>query len=522
MTECETIRFIDLFGGIGGFRHGLEQASNRFKCVDYIEYDKYAVKSYNAIFKEEHEPRDVTQLSKSEIRDHDLLCAGFPCQSFSVAGNRQGTDEARGKLFREIVRIAEAKRPEMLLLENVKGILSQKVVQDGESIKGTKGYAFTEVLQAFHELGYCLEWQVLNSKNWGVPQNRERVFIIGHLGGEPRRKVFPIRRKDRGNTEEDGQELEINEIGSRYGKQSGGVYDREGVFPTVQYGKRGPQPHHVTEEGLNTTEDDASYCIDSNYMKGTSPGDIGSGRRTQIINHQFRPESRPSVEEEGQSGGSGLLYNSDYSTALSNSPHHCIDLRDKNRGSHEKLLENSPTLRSQRHGIAVWDDYNSNMRKDGNTGTLTKNFGTDATRNGNKIVQIPHGENDGGEHDTCPNFSSSSWHENNFLKEVQPVHTPDFTEKDMNMKSSVGSEDGSIFTVTSSSQHGVTDKKRIRKLTPKECWRLQGFPEQSFEAAQEVNSDTQLYKQAGNAVTVNVIKALGEEIQVYFGKTKND
>jgi len=99
------------------------------------------------------------------------------------------------------------------------------------------------------------------------------------------------------------------------------------------------------------------------------------------------------------------------------------------------------------------------------------------------------------------------------------LNTPDFTEKDMNMKNSIGSEDGSMFTVDGSSQHGVTEGTRIRKLTPLECWRLQGFSDKSFEKAQEVNSDTQLYKQAGNAVTVNVIKALGEEIQVYFGET---
>jgi len=129
-----TVRFIDLFGGIGGFRHGLQQASDKYECVDYIEYDKYAVKSYNAIFEEEHEPKDVTELSTEQIPSHDLLCGGFPCQAFSIAGNRQGTDEARGKLFREIVRIAEAHRPEMLLLENVKGILSQKAVKDGEAV----------------------------------------------------------------------------------------------------------------------------------------------------------------------------------------------------------------------------------------------------------------------------------------------------------------------------------------------------------------------------------------------------
>jgi len=100
------------------------------------------------------------------------------------------------------------------------------------------------------------------------------------------------------------------------------------------------------------------------------------------------------------------------------------------------------------------------------------------------------------------------------------LNTPDFTEKDMNMKNSIGSEDGSMFTVDGSSQHGVTEGTRIRKLTPLECWRLQGFPDSSFEAAEEVNSDTQLYKQAGNAVTVNVIKKLGEEIlNVSFGET---
>lgn len=481
-----TVKFIDLFGGIGGFRHGLQQASDKFECVDYIEYDKYAVKSYNEIFKEEHEPRDVTQLSKSEISDHDLLCAGFPCQSFSIAGNRQGTDEARGKLFREIVRIAEAKKPSMLLLENVKGILSQKVVQDGEAVEGTKGHAFTEVLQALHELGYCLEWQVLNSKHWGVPQNRERVFIVGHLGGEPERKVFPIERKDRRNTGENGQSVTLDTVHPNRPEigQAERVYENDGLLPALNGGWT---PQIQEQEGLNTTEDGDSFCIDSSYWKGTSPGNIGSGRRTQIIqnhrnmeirnhggesptlnkkqgggqlpmvlNHQFRPETRPSVESEGQSGGSGLLYNSDYSYAMSSSPHYC----------------------------------------------------------------------------------------------VEPVMTPSITNKNQNMKSQVGSSDGSMFTVDGSIQHGVMLKKvgdygtsnysfnenaftlpanpmsdreqmykqnkRIRKLTPRECWRLQGFPDKAFEAAEKVNSDTQLYKQAGNAVTVNVIKALGEELIDFF------
>ena len=465
-----TVKFIDLFGGIGGFRHGLEQASNRFECVDYIEYDKYAVKSYNEIFGEEHEPRDVTQLSKSEISDHDLLCAGFPCQSFSIAGNRKGTDEARGKLFREIVRIAEAKEPEMLLLENVKGILSQKVVKNGESVPETKGHAFTEVLQALHELGYCLEWQVLNSKHWGVPQNRERVFIVGHLGGEPQRKVFPIGREDRGDTGENERRIKnVGNVNPSGRGMNGKVYkvDENAAMPTVSTNKG--EGHKI----LNPLKDKTDKSWFWEQMLYSQHTDVvralkknSSKNQPMILNHQFRPETRPSVESEGQSGGSGLLYNSDYSYAMSSSPHYC----------------------------------------------------------------------------------------------VEPVMTPSITNKNQNMKSQVGSSDGLMFTVDGSIQHGIMeidriaqrygDKQaggvynpnglcptvnygkrgpqphnvpetdgqqvRIRKLTPRECWRLQGFPDKAFERAEQVNSDTQLYKQAGNAVTVNVIKVLGEELIDFF------
>jgi len=230
MSDAETIRFIDLFGGIGGFRHGLEQASDKYECVGYYDKDKYAVESYNRIFNEEHEPVDVNELDTEQIPDHEVLAAGFPCQSFSIAGKRQGFEDTRGTLFFEIARIAEAKKPEILLLENVKGLLSHD-----------NGETFRVILETLDELGYYVEWQVLNSKHWGVPQNRERVFIIGHLGGEPRRKVFPIRREDRGDTEEDG-ELDINSLGNvnPSGRgMNGKVYEAsEGTaMPTVSTNK---------------------------------------------------------------------------------------------------------------------------------------------------------------------------------------------------------------------------------------------------------------------------------------------
>ena len=205
--ENKQIRFIDLFGGIGGFRHGLEKASSKrnkesrtdssntnrklptqrrskstFNCVWYCDKDKYAVETYNKNFKTLYEPIDIRQVKASNIPDFDMLCAGFPCQSFSVAGKRKGFEDTRGTLFFEICRVAQAKRPRMLFLENVKGLLSH---DDGRT--------FGKILVSLDELGYDVEWQILNSKNFGVPQNRERVFIIGHLRGSCSRQVFPLR-----------------------------------------------------------------------------------------------------------------------------------------------------------------------------------------------------------------------------------------------------------------------------------------------------------------------------------------
>jgi len=176
------IRFIDVFSGIGGFRLGLEKAGG-YRCVWSCDWDKYASKVYARHFGgENHYAGDVRQVEASSIPDHDVLCAGFPCQAFSVAGKRRGFEDPRGTLFYEVTRIARAKRPRILFLENVKGLLSHD-----------DGHTFRVILEELGRIGYHCEWQILNSKWFGVPQRRERVFIIGHLGGEPKRTVFPIR-----------------------------------------------------------------------------------------------------------------------------------------------------------------------------------------------------------------------------------------------------------------------------------------------------------------------------------------
>lgn len=176
------MKYIELFAGVGGFRLGIERATDA-GCVFANEWDKYAAQTYNKNFGGEIDTRDITTISTDEIPNHDLLVGGFPCQAFSVAGKRAGFNDTRGTMFFEIARILADKKPQHLLLENVKGLLSHD-----------SGRTFQTILKVLADLGYGVEWQVLNSKDFGVPQNRERVFIVGHLGGIGGRQVFPITR----------------------------------------------------------------------------------------------------------------------------------------------------------------------------------------------------------------------------------------------------------------------------------------------------------------------------------------
>ena len=213
------IRYFDMFAGIGGFRAGLTRAGG-FQCVGHCEIDKYADASYRAIHdirEEEVYYPDATKIDPGDLPDFDLLCAGFPCQPYSLSGKRKGFDDARGTLFFEIARLVAGRRPSYLLLENVLGLLSHD-----------QGRTFCAILTALHELGYGLEWFVCNSADHGVPQSRRRVFIIGYLNPGCTGKVFPIA----GN---DGKAL-IQIIG---GPQGSRVYDPAGVACTQTAGAGG-------------------------------------------------------------------------------------------------------------------------------------------------------------------------------------------------------------------------------------------------------------------------------------------
>ena len=232
------VKFIDLFSGIGGFRLGLERTSKEYECVWSCDWDKYANRVYRLRFgNENHYAGDVRQVDAESIPDHDLLCAGFPCQAFSVAGKRKGFEDARGTLFYEIARIAEAKRPPLLLLENVKGLLSTQ-----------RGYCFARILQTLDELGYICEWQCLNSKHFGVPQNRERVFIIGHLRGTGGREIFPIFGESNETSGEDkaGSEMQIStSIDANYWKGADKHGQRTLIAHSVRSGERPSLDKHA-------------------------------------------------------------------------------------------------------------------------------------------------------------------------------------------------------------------------------------------------------------------------------------
>lgn len=172
------MKFYDLFAGIGGFRLGLE--ANGHECVGSCEIDKHARAIYQKHFGDVPD-LDATKLDARAMPDFDILAAGFPCQAFSLAGKRLGFEDTRGTLFFEIARIARQKRPGILFLENVEGLL----FHDEQRTIWT-------ILATLDELGYIPEWQVIDGSDW-LPQARKRLFIIGHLGGEPFKQVFPLR-----------------------------------------------------------------------------------------------------------------------------------------------------------------------------------------------------------------------------------------------------------------------------------------------------------------------------------------
>ena len=223
------MNFLDLFSGIGGFRLGLERAGHI--PVGWVEIDKFARQSYQAIHDTTGEwtAEDITKVTDEEWSKFngrvDIIAGGFPCQAFSIAGKRLGfLDSTKGTLFFDIARAAKQIKPRYLFLENVKGLLNHD-----------SGNTFRTIINTLDELGYDVEWRVLNSKDFGVPQNRERVYIIGHLREDSGREVFPFFGENRETNQASIKQVGNLNNGTSFGgnPQTGRVYDIGGIAPTL-------------------------------------------------------------------------------------------------------------------------------------------------------------------------------------------------------------------------------------------------------------------------------------------------
>lgn len=394
---------------------------------------------------EEATPRFITQMENGQRVTYeqldmfnspraDVWTFGFPCQDISAAGKQRGLAGERSGLFYEIIRLLAGTRaedrPKWIIAENVKNLLSIG-----------RGFDFARVLCALGEVGYECEWQLLNSKDFGVPQNRERVFIVGHLGGIGARKVFPVAAADGENPCELQEITQGVAVADAYR-----VYNSEGLSRPLKGkagglgAKTGLYAIDLSYKAARITK--TARCLQARYNKGPC------NRESETTGVLIAPVLTPEREEKRQNGR-----------------------RMKEPG--EPMF----TLTAQdRHGIA--------------------------------IVQRGHGFNAGGEHDIAPALTCASCHENNMVK-VSGLYTncrDDFYR---------GPLEGLSRTLKGSKHDAaVTDGVRIRKLTPRECWRLQGFPDEYFDRAVAADvSDSQLYKQAGNAVTVNVAEAIGRKLK---------
>ena len=409
------IRFFDMFAGIGGFRSGLEVVGG-YECVGYCEIDKYARRAYEAIYDTKGELYfdDARTIEPDKLPDIDLICGGFPCQSFSIAGKRGGFSDARGTLFFEIIRIASVKRPSYLLLENVPGLLSH----DG-------GRTFATILSALSELGYHVTWQVLNSADFGVAQSRKRVFIIGFLGERCAGKILSF-------TEANGTPL----IQCIPGSQGNRVYSDKGLSCTLTSGAGG----FGGKSGLY----DVGLPIKVNTKAGYQTAHVGDSIDLAYPNLNSR------------------------------------------RGRVGKKMAHTITPANTQGLFFIDMNENPVLTDTARCITSRQNAG------------ISHRK---GEHSGV------------FMGDASAILTPDRTKvRQQGRRMKEAGEP--MFTITAQDRHGVVWNGRVRRLTPLECWRLQGFTDEQFYKAQATGlSDGRLYKMAGNAVTVPVIAALGRKIK---------
>ena len=405
------IKILELFGGIGACSSALTRLGIEYEIADYVEIDKYAVKSFNAIHNTNFEPQDICKWDK-DIKV-DLIMHGSPCQDFSLAGKQAGGDKdsgTRSSLMYETIRIVEKLKPKYVIWENVKNLLSKK-----------HRHNFDAYLEKMKQLGYTNYYQVLNAKDYGIPQNRERVFTVSILGDE--KYDFP--KGDECNNKIDvvGNYMPSGHDASRIVNENGlapTVKENHGTVTAVAINFEFPpkQPLKLKLKDMLEDEVDAKYYLSESKIQ-------------KIAN--WRAYQKPFEKVQGKNSIVPTL------TARGAGEEHSGMI------TYSENLEDTTNLQEECLKVGLFDDTSSN----------------------------------------------------NFAK----------GKRDYGYKNEYG-------TLKCSPKYSIyknTDL-RIRKLTPKECWRLMGFDDEDFEKASKVNSNTQLYKQAGNSIVVNVLIAIFKEL----------
>ena len=437
------MRFIDMFAGIGGFRSGLEKAGHQ--CVGYVEWDKYARKSYQAIYDTEGEytAHDIKEVKGIELPEADIWTFGSPCQDISIAGKQKGIVKGgRSSMFFEVIRClkerigGEKTLPSILIMENVKALLSSN-----------GGWDFARVIIEMDKVGYNAEWAVLNSSDV-VPQNRERVYIIGHLRGTSTRQVFPIQRQ---GTDFVRPNSKIRVVGntSSTDYKSQNVISSNGISPTLT-------------------------ATDYKHPKQVAVRQVGNIVKQAGFSNPQR----------------GRIYSANGISPTLNTV--------QGGGLEPKVLIERPQRASQTKvllGKYKRNEYGKAIRKAYESGKI-------------KVRRKD-----------LKKFSLKKSNVSNTLTTVQKDNLIGIVKTDkIEIDSRRFKENGKpTFSANVADRNGVMLKNgksiAIRKLTPRECWRLQGFSDEQFEKAKKAGiSDTQLYKQAGNAVTVDVIEQIGKRL----------
>lgn len=426
------MKFIDICSGIGGFRSALEKHGHN--CVAFAEIDKFAKQSYKAIYETENEEEldDITSVTDEHFRLYrgqvDIITGGFPCQAFSIAGNRRGFEDTRGTIFFHIARAIKEIQPSYVLLENVKGLLSHD-----------KGRTYGTIVQALDELGYFIEWGLFNSKYWGVPQNRERVYIL-------------VTRKD--------------------------VWKEPKLFNLV---KQQTSVDTRLVDILEKDVDESYYLSEEKTRKLTLNEDL-SGR----LNHYDYRDVDSVHSVNRVSPTLNTMQGGDRQPKVA-VPVLTPDRVNKRQNGRRFKENNEPmfTLTSQdRHGIAISENVSQLKRK---SFVSKKEFG----RMGKQACETMNENIEELKNGTTVNAYNKTIDQTGL--------SPTLTTRPEGFKTAI---------------LPITEDLRIRKLTPLECWRLQGFSDEQFYKAKNSGvSKSQLYKQAGNAVTVNVVDAIVGELE---------